>query len=258
MKTIAIINYCSYHNAFIDKCIEEVKKVTDNVIVVSSDSFFNGEKDFERKTFDNCVNMTVYYHDLLKARYWHNYCRFVGYQYAKENFGFNSVFFIDSDEILEGELTAEWLKNEAVIGQNYKLACFWYYRDTCYRADQIEEGAVLISKESLESPEMNWFGGREREDYCKDWNYKTGYNNHVLNHHYSWAGTKEMLLQKVRSWGHNEDNIDWVEIVENEFKHEFVNCPFKDYTFTKIKPFVNFTFNEDRLNDTNKEQTDKA
>ena len=240
MRTAAIISYSSYHNAFIDRCIAEAKKCADYVIVMSHDHFYDGQTDTELKEELDCDFSVIPYIPGKPARYYHNELRLAGYYKVAGNF--DAYFFIDSDEILEGEKVKAWLEEEAEQGEDYKLAHNWYYRDTCFAANQLEEGAVLVSKETIEDPGMNWWGERERENYSAGWNYMTTYKNEVLGHHYSWAGTKEMLLRKVQSWGHNKDT-DWVSMLEQEFTHEFQGCPFRpQYTFKQVEPFVGFKF----------------
>lgn len=252
MKTAAVITYSSYHKVFIKRCVEEIKKVTDNVVVVAYDHFFDGVEE-PSDLEDTLLELDVHFAILpwqggQPSRHYHNSARAAGYHLLMtQNVEFNSLFFIDADEVVDGVLVKEWLENKAEVGEDYKLAHKWYYRDTCYAADQVEEGAVLVSKETLQSPETEWFGPRERENYSRKWNYMTGYKHQVLGHHYSWAGTKEMLLRKVQSWGHNQDNVNWEQMVNEEFTHEFQGCPFRpNYTFKKVEPFIGFTLNEDR------------
>lgn len=240
-KIASIISYCSYHNPYLEKCIEEAKKVSDEVIVVANTHFFNGVQDTElrKDLITHQLSLTEGY----TSRQYHNIQRHDTYDQKLRKKGYDFIFFIDADEILEGDKVKLWLEEIVEKGENYKLSHYWYYRDTCYRANQVEEGAVLVSTETLNSKDMNWFGDREREDFCKDWNYMASYKNQVLGHHYSWAGTKKMILKKVSSWGHNADNYNWKQMVEDEYSREFnYRCPFKPYVFNKIEPFVGFTF----------------
>ena len=39
-------------------------------------------------------------------------------------------------------------------------------------------------------------------------------------HHYSWVRTKDEMIQKVKSWGHNIDK-DWISLIEEEFSRPF-------------------------------------
>lgn len=242
-KIASVISYSSYHNAYIERCIEEAKKVSDVVVVVSSRYFFDGTLDTELKE-ELVTDWIGFRPNEEPARFWHNLSRRTGYM-NHGGVAYDFVFFIDSDEVLEGDKVKLWLDEVVEPDQDYKLAHFWYYRDTCYRARTPEEGAVLVSRETLESLDMEWFGARERENFSKKWHYMASYQNKVLGHHYSWAGTKEMMLRKVSSWGHNQDKVDWKKIVENEYSHEFkYTCPFKPYRFDKIEPYIGFTFNK--------------
>lgn len=251
-KIATVISYSSYHNSYIERVIEEAKKVSDNVIVVCYDHFFDGERDLEILSVDRFhelragVLMSLTNPDEIKSkpsRFWHNAGRQSGYSLLENDYDF--VFFIDSDEVLEGDKVKLWLEEIVEPDQDYKLAHFWYYRDTCYRSRTPEEGAVLVSRKTLEDPDMDWFGDRERENFSTKWNYMASYKNKVLGHHYSWSGTKEMLMRKVKSWGHNEDHMDWEGMLKTEFSHEFnYHCPFKPYVFDKIEPYIGFTFNQ--------------
>lgn len=239
-KIAAVISYSSYHNAFIDRTVKEAEKVCDYVLVVSYKDFFDNVKDDALIPQKN--HLILENSPSKPSRWHHNESRRLGYETVKLTGEYDFIFFIDSDEVLEGDRVKLWL-DTVEQGESYKLAHFWYYRDTCYRADKVEEGAVLVAKETLESPTMNWQGNREREDFTTSWNYMASYQNKVLGHHYSWAGTEEMLIKKVKSWGHNEDNLPWQDIVRKEFQHDFnYTCPFKPYTFTKIEPYIGFTF----------------
>lgn len=247
-KTAAVISYSSYHNSFIERVIQEALKVSKEVIVVSYDKFFDGKDDDDIvvQSGEGVKHIWLTFDGNHPSRHYHNMQRVEGYKALKASGNdYNFVFFIDSDEVLEGDRVKEWLGHDVEKGKNYKLSHGWYYRDTCYMATTPEEGAVLVSKETLENSEMNWFGDREREDFTREWNYMATYNNRILGHHYSWAGTKDMLLRKVKSWGHNKDDVDWKKMVRDEFKHGFKGCPFRaHYSFIKVDPYIGFTFNE--------------
>ena len=200
MRTAAIISYSSYHNAYIERCIEEAKKAAEHVMVVSYDHFFDGVEDTELLKLDGVQHLILHNEPQATdhARSFHNEQRKQAYKELEGEY--DAVFFIDSDEILEGDRVKQWLINEVQQGEDYKLAHFWYYRDTCYRSNVIEEGAILVSTETLTSSGINWYGERERENYSTTWNYMAGYKRNVLGHHYSWAGTKDMIMRKVASW----------------------------------------------------------
>ena len=59
-------------------------------------------------------------------------------------------------------------------------------------------------------------------------------------HHYSWVRTKEQLLRKVASWGHNWER-NWTEEVEKEFSRPFNGVDFvHGYEFVEVAPHVCF------------------
>lgn len=238
-KIASVINYSSYHNAFIDQVVKEAKMVSDYVVVVSYDCFFDGQRDMGLRTTNADDHVILRY--IPGRDQWHHESdqRRLGYQALSSHYDF--IFFIDSDEVLESKVVNQWL-DTIEEDNDYKLAHFWYYRDTCYRADVAEEGAVLVSTNSLES--ADWYHYLQRGGFSKRWHHMAAFGNKVLGHHYSWAGTKEMMLRKVQTWGHRDDRQDWAQMVEKEYSHPFdYTCPFKpDYGFVKIDPYVDFTF----------------
>lgn len=244
MRIGAVISYSSYHNPFISRVISEAKKVADCVFVASHTHFYDGQLDTELiSSFEGTARLLWPFIPGKQARDYHNELRLHGYDALRSTGEYDFVFFIDSDEVLDGDKVKLWLTESVESECDYKLAHFWYYRDTCFRADTVEEGAVLVSKQTLERPDFNWYGERERENFSQKWNYMASYKNKVLGHHYSWAGTKEMLTRKVKSWGHSGDGVAWAEMVEQEFAKSFqYKCPFKPYNFTKVEPFIGFTF----------------
>lgn len=241
LRTAAVISYSSYHNAFIKHTISELRKFCEGeIVVVSWNRFFNDTPDRRLKRLDE-THVILKFDPTKDEKWHHNMQRKAGYDLLQEEY--DAVFFLDSDEIPRGSRMKQWL-GENPPNVPYRFASNWYYRDTCYKADQLENSFAMVPIDSLK--QANWFDRNEREGfaYAYDWNRETKYQEEVLADHYSWAGTKEMLLQKVRSWGHRWDE-DWEGMLEREFEHEFMGCPFRPhYTFTKIKPPIGFTFNE--------------
>ena len=61
-----------------------------------------------------------------------------------------------------------------------------------------------------------------------------GINGKPMIHHYSWVRTKDEMLKKVLTWGHNKDR-DWVKLIEEEFTRPFNGkCFVNNYEFKVI------------------------
>lgn len=245
-KTAAVISYASYQKQYIKRLVKECKKfVSGEIVVVSFDKLFNGTKEEPLKSFSE-IDLRLKYEPGYPSRYYHNLQRKAGYDVLQEDY--DAIFFIDADEVPIGDKMKEWLDNAEV--KDYRFASYWYYRDTCFQAVIPVDSIALVSVKSLNT--ANWFGNSERENYSEHhlWNRLTvGYGDKPMVHHYGWAGTKEMLLTKVTAWGHNEDR-NWVELVENEFKHKFdLKCPWKPHDkYIKVKPFIGFYYDKQNEN----------
>lgn len=241
MKTAAVISYCSYQKEYIKPLLKEARKfINGEIVVVSFDRFFDGRKEEPLKSFGE-IDLRLKFVGGHQSRYYHNLQRKAGFDILQGEY--DGVYFFDGDEVPIGDQMKLW-QDQAEIA-NYRFASYWYYRDTCFQADDATDSLALVSMKSLKE-DAKWFSNNEREEFAKyeSWHRLTRYMDKPLVHHYAWAGTKEKLLRKVRSWGHNEDR-DWVQMVNDEFSHEFdYTCPFREYDKYKlVKPAIGFTFN---------------
>lgn len=241
MRTAAIISYCSYHEPFVRPLIEQTKKFVDGeVILVAFDKRFDGESEPPPPKGLDCKVIIETYQPDQTSRWHHNYQRKRGFDMLTDVY--DSVFFFDADEVPVGDAMTNWMRDYDHKGKDYRFASYWYYRDTCWQARQLENSFAMVSWKSLEN--TVWFHEAEREVFSVQWHRLQTYQQEPLAHHYSWAGTKEMLLKKVKSWGHNQDR-DWVAMLEEDFTHSFQGCPFRsEYQFHRVEPFIGFTFNE--------------
>lgn len=237
MRTACVISYCSYQKAFIRPLIKEFKKfVTGEIVVVSFDKFFDGKKDEPLKSFGE-IDLRLKFEPGHESRYYHNLQRKAGFDVLQGEY--DAVYFADCDEIPIGELMKAWQENQCELNTDYRFASNWYYRDVCYQATEAIDSLALVSMKSLLN-DCIWYNDNEREGFAeyKSWRRLTrNWEGKVMVDHYGWAGTKEMLLRKVQSWGHNEDR-DWVAMVNEEFKQGFgFRCPFEPYrVFRKVEP----------------------
>ena len=229
MKIATIINYCTNDYRFINANIHQAKLFSSQIIIPISSHFYNGQlENYEllKKTYDEntTVDFINYTWDSSKSsRYWHNYSRALGYQHINKDIDW--ILYLDADEIVEYNefnkfIASDYIKNY----DSFDLLCYWYFRDAKYRATSFESAGTLVRRElGAINPNSN----SERGQLLKGrfWQHAS-INNTPIIHHYSWVRTKEEMLNKVKSWGHNQDNINWVSLVEQEFTHPFNGTDF--------------------------------
>lgn len=225
-----VINYCSNDFRFIRKNITEALKFSNKVIIPMASHLLNGESDEHGiiKTVDALqdienrerVVFIEYEWDASKSpRHHHNMSRWIGLHESQTDY----IMFLDADEIMEGDLTAEYLSTNKHI--QYDVVAFrsyWYFREPTYRATTTELAASLWNRKIC--TENIIFSESERWSYRQHHSIKSledeTYDNSVLCHHYSWVRNHREMLNKVQSWGHNRDR-DWTSLVDEEFSRPF-------------------------------------
>lgn len=242
MKITTIINYCSNDQQFINKCIDSVRCISSEIIVTYTSCFYNGEPENMVLINDainsnpdvNFINIP-YESNKKSAHEWVCFSRIVGYNSTKINPDY--FLFLDSDEIIESKLCHEFINSEEfVIGHDYKLEGYFYFREANYQANQLEDPATLLYAKNLDI--NNVLIAERTSLFEKTPNVKhrhTKYKDQVLLHHYSWVRTKEQMLKKVKTWSHCHDR-NWVELVEKEFSHDFNGTDFVHGYSYKILP----------------------
>ena len=251
MEITTIINFCTKDYKFLKHCINNIKDISEEVIVSYSTHLFNGElenkelilKSIDENRYNNVKFVELEYTGGNSPAYWCNRLRQNGFDHSNKDIEY--YLFVDVDEIFEQEKLNEWLLTSE--HKNYDAVSFaghWYFRDTCYRAINAFDhtfAGLLIKKEQLFNPSI-FHAGFERWGmlrYSNNHLHNKFINNEAIMHHYSWVRTKEEMLSKVNGWGHSGDR-DWVRLIEDEFTHEF---NYKDFIFNwdfeKIEPLIN-------------------
>jgi hypothetical protein len=120
-----------------------------------------------------------------------------------------------------------------------KIANYYYFRESRFRATELEDSATLVRK-SLLNKELIV----DYQDRNKAWvmlpepkkRMVTGPDGLPMIHHFSWVRTKEEMLRKVKSWGHAGER-NWEEHVETEFSHPFSGTDFiHGYRYETVNP----------------------
>lgn len=249
MKITSIINYCTNDYAFLKACVDGVKPFSEKVIVVYCDHFLDGtpeNKDLINASIQENSGVEFIefqYNTSQSSRWHHNACRKIGIMHSPENTEY--FMFLDVDEILEPDKFIKWWnQQQSNLLDSYRLACYWYFRDFKYRSKNWEEAIALVKSGPLTNNDRIVFHHEERK--AMFWNVpenkrmdKCTLDGLPFSHHYSWVRSKQGMLKKVKSWGHNKD-LDWSVLVEKEFEQPFrgKDVIFGDREYDIVEPTI--------------------
>ena len=242
-----VINFCTNESRFIGPCLSQALLFSKQVIVPVASHFFDGtpenwdllEKIYE--AFPECLFVEYPFipHRISQAifktvkptAFWHSMSRLIGASLLDKTIEW--VFFLDADEIGEGIRVKEWLDyNE--IRCSLHFANYWYFRESCYRAEPLEDSIVLAKRGALTSDVL--LNERERDAIAFDRRMVLGLDGKPLFHHFSWVRTEKEMLQKVKSWSHRHDR-NWKEAIHKEFSGPFQGRDFvHGYQFHTVPP----------------------
>ncbi|MES2344432.1 MAG: hypothetical protein V4494_00640 [Chlamydiota bacterium] len=227
-----VINFCTNEYRFLGPCIEAAQKVTEHVVVVVADHFFDGtledrsllirayreNPDCQFLEFAFEPNRNLYgRHPIC---FWHNWGRLLGYRHFGEKVNF--ILFLDVDEILEPQIFQEWFECEEHANAE-RLSSYWYFKESTLRAKHWEDGLLLARRQYLSSESIMHHLERAGTYFsiegCKRRNV-VGLDGKPMAHHYSWVRSKQEMLRKVKAWGHRND-APWEQLVEEEFSRPF-------------------------------------
>lgn len=236
-KLSVVISHCTHDARFLDLCIEEVQKIADEIIVCTSDHFFNGEKekrellnrayiDHPKVQFiefafgDELYGLYPNVEEDKLTNYWHSTSRYIGTVYSSGDY----LLYLDVDEIIDGERFKKWLENFPYQkNAAHRIWAEFYFREPIYRAKGVAHSILLVKRDAI--PEELILSPYERNGMFAEviggkWSRIVGLDGQPLIHHYSWVRTKQELLLKTRRWGHRKDK-DWHNLIEKEFEAPF-------------------------------------
>lgn len=250
MKITSVINYCTNDYMFLSSCIQSVRPFSSKIIVPFCDHFLDGTPENEELISKSIREnpgvefIKFNYEPSQSSRWHHNAGRKIGILSAPSDTEY--FMFIDVDEIIEPGKFIEWWKTQdATPLDSYRLACYWYFRDFKYRSKNWEEAIALVKAGPITSNDNLIFHHEERKALF--WSIpehtrmdKCLYNGLPFSHHYSWVRSRESMLKKVSSWGHNKDR-DWKSAVEKEFEQPFrgKDVIFGDREYDVVEPYIN-------------------
>lgn len=244
-----VISYCTIDDMFIRENIRQCLYFSKEIFVIASSHFFDGTPEDETKIqalmefckqYPNVHLIRFKWEEGQTPRYWHNYARWIGIQQCNTEY----IMFMDSDEIIEGELARESFGYEDFYKEydEYVFSCYWYFREPIFRAKSLEQCHKLIRASALTKDLV--FSEHERGAVGLSNRYrsmfKVQYNGRPILHHFSWVRTKEQMLKKTASWGHKDDK-NWSELIEEEFSRPFNGTDFVwGYEYDIIQPPFEF------------------
>ncbi len=248
MSSIAtIISYCTNDYRFIDRCIEEAKVFSQEIVIPVCDHLFDGTPE-NRLLLENtyakhpdCRFVEFrYLPDRLYSRYhtmgpehedwaiyWAATARYVGMHYVKPECDY--ILFLDCDEIAEGKRIAAWLdRGEYRQYEAMRLGAYLYTLRPTFRSTKFVNLSFLVKKETL-AP-LTLLNGLERIGaYLNHPGPKRqevlGLDGEPMIHHYSWVRTREECARKTETWSHRND-ADWPTLIEEAFSGK-TRSPFR-------------------------------
>lgn len=222
-----IIPYCSLEQDLLDDVLQSVDGVCDEIILVYMTHFWDGTPDTEtpnviseyKKKYqikDICLEWTA---DKSSSS-WECKMR----KHAFLNSTKDWILFIDSDEVLRNKNAfTQWfqtIRDKSVA--SYKLANYWYFLSKKRRAKPLEDSIVLIKRNEITLRHFDQFKANRDAFVNKDTpRYTKDLNAEPMFDHYSWVRSKDILLKKVKAWGHHGDK-DWIPLIEKAFSEDIL------------------------------------
>lgn len=246
-KLAVIVNFCTLDQRFLAACLQQLQPVASQILVPVCDHFFDGQPEdrtlLESLSLQHAEARFVGFAWEPTPRppwYWPSLARVVGLRHLEPDIDY--VLFLDVDEIVDGQRLAQWLSRGA--HQPYtavRLANYWYFRETCYQAETLEDSAVLIQRSAI--AEAHIMDPMERIAIFglaqgPKQRHVMGLDGLPMVHHYSWVRNEAQMLRKVQTWSHRAER-DWESLVRAEFTHPFQGTDFvHGYRFKTVTPFV--------------------
>jgi len=266
IKIDSIVCFTSDDEVFIEPLIKTLSKVSKNILFLYSDYFLGGDLQNQeilnkilslKDKYDGIeflkyeIDFSMHEKDNINGpngiswkRYWISIGRKKGMEYLKRTKNSDWILILDSDEFPEPELFNEWkyenfnllnnnLQNQGLLAINFYN--YVYYWKPTYQALEYENSIIMVKPELLESKYedilINEWDRTAYLFFLPDDKIKIGVlnkDNLPLFHHYSWVRQPDLMLNKIKNWGHSDDHLS-IEIT--------YECPGDDtikYTMNKV------------------------
>ena len=260
-KVGVIVNYCSNDKPFIRAVLEQCLSFTEHIVVVYGSHLYDGTPedtdeylDFFNRKFPQ-VKFVKYQVDLNQKNlkgvvrrptaYYCNLARYLGVEALKNEVDW--FFFIDADEVPEGENVNMWL-SQTQLNENimYKVANYWYFKLPIFQAATWEDSIVLAHKKFLN--ENTIFHDNERDGIIQTAGAQDvkrmvlGAHEKPLFHHFSWVRSKQGIATKLRTNTHRDDilkNVNIQAMVDHIFQNDEVNDCIHGYSYNRVNNIFN-------------------
>lgn len=235
---VFIITYCSLHEHFIDALLYECSKVSKKIMITVGTHLWDKSLEDDgklMKILKKHPHVVIYKFDSsnIDLEYKDNFgnkistkSRILGFKKALMKFSnVDWFFFLDSDEIPEGNKLKYFLENNEILEEkNYIFSTYWYFREPTYQALSIEQNPLLLYISNVKDFCLE--SSHERMAYL-DVNFENSTLQYVsdngtpLFHHYSWVMNKDLMLKKIQYTFKKKDHENLFKIVEEEFSKPF-------------------------------------
>jgi hypothetical protein len=252
----AILHFCTNDYRFLQRQIDELSLVCNQVIIPICDHFFNGEKENREllshafQTFPK-VQFLLFQYDAKRlyspllnrkpededwATLWHSTSRYIGYLFSPPRAKY--LLFIDADEIIEAKRFKSWLAKTPLKENAYWFSSYCYTRSAHLRTQTLQNTALLVKRSAL-SP-LQVFNSSERFGIFSTLEAPKqvevfGLDKKPMIHHYSWVRTEEEIRQKAKTWG-KRGQKDWIQWMLSELDNQRVtkSVPYFDPLKSKL------------------------
>jgi len=258
---VFIITYCSLHHHLIHALIRECSKVSNKIMVVVGSHLWDNSLEDDSKILEiakihphvqiykfdsSCIDLEYKDHNGNKIS---TKSRIVGFKKAMMKFDNTDwFFFLDSDEIPEGERLKKFLLNNKIDDEkNYMFSTYWYFREPIYQSLSIEQNPLLLHINNIKDIYLE--SSNERMSYL-DINFENktilyvSDNETPLFHHYSWVMNKDLMIKKVKYTFTKDIQQKYLKLVEEEFSKPFSMKDFiHKYDYKIVENLFNLSIN---------------
>jgi hypothetical protein len=230
MNLSVVVLFCSNEIDLIDRVIEPLTQISDDIAVVVLTHFWTGEPDTPAidklqelsLKHKNLKPLVMQWKDIPGApqNFWPCEMRLQGF--GATNPQNKWVMFVDSDEILRNpDAFKSWFARlETHKAKAFKLSNYWYFLSDRRRAKRIEDSIVLVQRSTLSMSNFRRSYTNDRDALADEFVREVkDLDGQVFFDHLSWVRSKEKLLQKVSTWGHRNDK-NWTDLVHAAFQED--------------------------------------
>lgn len=224
-----VVLYCSQERDLIERAVKPLVQVSSDVVVVSLSHFFTGAEDTlvqdklkELQTLYGIKPVVLQWKHIPGApqNFWPKELRLYGFGATRVSSKY--VMFVDADEILRSPsaFSAWFATLNSTSPQSYKLSNYWYFMSERRRSKVLEDSIIIVPRHTLRFEQFRAHGVQEREALVANpLREVKDLDGNVFFDHLSWVRDKDILLQKVSTWGHRNDK-DWLPLVQKAISED--------------------------------------